>query len=129
MIADLAAGVAVEGGLVEDYIDGIAGGGGGNADAVFDDGEDFGVWRGELLVAEEVGLGEFAEGGAGGLLAAAFPAGAGAGLFFGAGGFEALVVKEDTGVARCVLNEVLWQTIRFVKVKCLHSNQCTSTKS
>ena len=83
-VADLAAGVAVEAGVVEDDFDLIAGFGGGNADAVFDDGEDFGVVGVELLVAQEVGFGEIAEGGAGGFLAAAFPTGAGAGLLFGA---------------------------------------------
>jgi hypothetical protein len=47
----------------------------------------------KLRVAEEVGLGQVAEGGAGGLLAAPFPGGAGAGLLFGASGFEAFVVE------------------------------------
>ena len=42
-VADLAAGVAVEAGVVEDDFDLVAGAGCGNADAVFDDGEDFGV--------------------------------------------------------------------------------------
>ncbi len=105
-VADLAAGVAIEAGVIEDDFDLIAGFGGGNTDAVFDDGEDFGVVGVELLVADEVGLGEIAEGGAGGFLAAAFPACAGAGLFFGAGMLEAFVVEPDTGVACGVHHEV-----------------------
>ena len=42
-VADLSAGVAIEAGLVEHHIDGIAGFGCRNADAVFHDGEDFGI--------------------------------------------------------------------------------------
>ncbi len=116
-IADLSAGVAVEAGLIEDDIDLIACSGGGNAYAVLDDGEDFGVVCGELLVAEEVGLGQFAKGGAGGFLAAAFPTGAGAGLFFGAGGFEAFVIEADAGVARSIDHKVERQTEGFVEVE------------
>ena len=67
-IADLAAGVAVEAGVVEDDFDLFAGFGCGNTDAVLDDGEDFAVGRVELLVAFEDGLWQIAEGGAGGFL-------------------------------------------------------------
>ena len=89
-IARLPAGVAVEAGLVEDDIDLVARSGGGNARAVLHDGQNFSAVRGELLVAQEIGLGQFAIGGAGGFLAAALPTGAGAGLLFGACGLKAL---------------------------------------
>jgi hypothetical protein len=80
-IARLAAGVAVEAGVIEDDLDRIPCGGSRNTHAVFDDGEDFAVGRVELAVAFEGGLGQFAEGGACGFLATALPTGAGAGLF------------------------------------------------
>ncbi len=73
--------------------------------------------RVELLVAFEDGLGQIAEGGAGGFLAAAFPTGAGAGLFFGAGGFEAGLVEVDAGVARSIDHEVERQAEGFVEVE------------
>ncbi len=81
-VAGLPAGVAVEAGLVEHHLDLVASRGGGNARAVLHDGQDFGAGGDELLVAQEVGLGQFAEGRAGRLLAAALPTGAGAGLLF-----------------------------------------------
>jgi len=42
--------------LVEDNIDLVAGFGGGNTNAVLDDGDDGGVVGDELLVAEELGF-------------------------------------------------------------------------
>ena len=114
-VADLAAGVAIEAGVVENDFDLIAGRGGRHADAVFHDGEHFGVGGVELLVAEEVGLLEFAIGGAGGLLAAAFPTGAGAGLLFGAGGLKAGFVELDAGIATIVSNQIFTKTECFIE--------------
>ena len=105
-IADLAAGVAVEAGVIENDLDLLAGFGRGHADAVFHDGEDFAVGGVERAVAFEGGPGQVAVGGAGGLLRAAFPGGAGAGLFFGAGALEAVVIEGHAGVARGVDHEV-----------------------
>ena len=105
-VADLAAGVAVEAGVVEDDLDLLAGFGRGNADAVFHDGEDFAVGRGEGAVAFESGPGQIAVGGAGGFLPSAFPGSAGASLFFGAGALEAFVIEGHAGVARGVDHEI-----------------------
>ncbi len=60
---------------------------------------------------------EFAEGGAGGLLAAAFPTGAGAGLLGGAGGFEAGFVECDAGVAGRIDHEVKRQAEGLVEME------------
>ena len=116
-VARLTAGVAVEAGLVENHVHQVARGGGGNAYAVFHDSQDFGAWNGELLVAEESSLGQFAIGRAGGFLAAAFPAGAGAGLLFGAGGFEAFHVEGDAGITGGIDNVVERKAVRLVKMK------------
>ena len=71
----------------------------------------------ELAVAFEVGLGEFAEDGAGGFLRAAFPGGAGAGLFGGAGLLEAFEVEVDAGIAAGVYNEVERKSVGFVEAR------------
>ena len=78
----------------------------GTPSAVFDDGQHFGAGASELLVAEEVGLGQFAKGRAGGFLAAALPTGAGAGLLLGAGGFKAFAGRMHAGIARGIDHEV-----------------------
>jgi hypothetical protein len=62
-------------------------------------------------------FGEVAVEGGGGLFGAAFPGGAGAGLFFGAGGFEAGEVEDDAGVAGGVEHEVQGEAVGFVEVE------------
>ncbi len=116
-VADLAAGVGVEAGVIEDDFDFIAGGGSGNTCAVLDDGEHFAVGRSELLVAFEDGLRQIAKGRAGGFLRAAFPGGAGAGLLFGAGALETFMIEINAGVARRVHHEVERQTEGFVEME------------
>ena len=85
--------------------------------AVLHDGQDFGAIDAELAVALEDGLREVAEDGTGGLLRAAFPGGAGTGLFFGAGCLEAFKIEVDAGVARRIHHEVERQAIGFVEME------------
>ncbi len=87
-VADLAAGVGVEGGVVEHGFALLAGFQFVDAEAVLDEGEDLCAFGAEGGVAFEVGFREGRIDGAGGLLGAAFPGGSGAGLFFFFGEFE-----------------------------------------
>jgi len=59
-----------------------------------------------LPVALEGGFGQIAEGGAGGLLAAAFPGGTGAGLLLRTGLLKAFLVEFDSCVASRIDHEV-----------------------
>ncbi len=118
-VADLAAGVAVEAGVIEHNVDHIASSGGGNAHAIFHDGQHFGIVGGELLVAEKLRFLEVSKCGAGGFLAAAFPTGAGAGLLFGAGTLEPFHVEGNAGVACRIDHEVQRQAKGLVEVECL----------
>ena len=116
-IARLPAGVAVEAGLVENHVDLVASLRGGNAHAVLHNGQDFCAGGGELLVAQKVGLGQFAIGRAGGLLAATLPRSAGAGLLLGAGGFKAVQIEAYACVVGCIRHKVDGKSVRLIKVE------------
>ena len=117
-VADLAAGVAVEAGVIEHDFDLIAGFGGGNAHAVLDDGEHFAVGGGRAAVAFEDGLGQIAEGGAGGSSGCRPSRRRGRGPALRRGRLEAFVrSKFDAGIARGIDHEVERKAKGLVEVK------------
>ena len=120
-VADLAAGIGVEAGGVEHRFAGFAGREGLDAEAVFHQSEDLCAVDAERGVALKVGLGKLAVDGRCGLLRAALPGGAGAGLLFFLGGFEAFEIKCDPCVAGCADHEVNWKPEGLVEVEGIRS--------
>ncbi len=117
-IADLAAGVGVEAGPVENNLDRVAGIGRRNTQAVFHNRKDFSSIDTELPIPLKRRLRQIAKRRTGGLLGAALPGSTGAGLLFGTGLLEAIEIKSNIGVSRGVHHEIQRQPIGFVQMEC-----------
>ena len=94
-----------------------------DAEAVLYQREDLCAVDAECGVAFEVGFGKLAVDGRCGLLRTALPGGAGAGLLFFLGGFEAGHIEFETGVAGCIDHKVQRHTEGFVELERLGAQQ------